>query len=167
MDDVLADTVGKFINIYCREIDPAAVPSQFREKSFHEILEEPVYRRLFEYVYEPGFFADIEVMEGAREITEALAQKYDLFVTSAAMEFRTSFVDKYDWLDRHFPHIPWKNRVFCGDKSILRADIIIDDMPYNLKAFSGDGLLFDAPHNRDDTEYRRVHSWQEIAGILL
>jgi len=167
MDDVLADTTGKFIDLYIREFDPAAIPNDFREKSFHELLEESVYRRLFDFAYEPDFFADIKVMEGAQEVTRALAEKYDLFVTTAAMEFRNSFVDKYDWLDQHFPHIHWRNRVFCGDKSILRADIIIDDMPYNLVAFQGDGLLFDAPHNRDDQQFRRVKSWEEIAQALL
>jgi len=167
MDDVLADTLGKFITIYCREFDPNAVPELFREQSFHEILEKDVYQRLFAYVHEPGFFADIPVMEGAIEATRALAEKYDLYVTTAAMEFRNSFVDKYDWLDQHFPHIPWQNRVFCGDKSILRADYIIDDLPRNLTAFTGEGLLFHAPHNRHDEQYRRVRSWEEITSILL
>ncbi|WP_234733980.1 5' nucleotidase, NT5C type [Tellurirhabdus bombi] len=167
MDDVLADTTGQFITIYCRDFDPSALPQQFRDESFHELLEEKVYRQLSDYVYEPGFFADIPVMEEAQEVTQQLAEKYDLFVTTAAMEFRNSFVDKFDWLDRYFAHIPWQNRVFCGDKSILRADIMIDDLPRNLQSFQGEGLLFHAPHNRDEQGFKRVRSWREIAQILL
>ncbi|GAB3338493.1 5'-3'-deoxyribonucleotidase [Larkinella ripae] len=167
MDDVLADTVGKFIDIYRRDFDTTALPDVFRTESFHEILEEDVSQRLSDYVHEPGFFADIAVMPGAQEFTRALSEKYDLFVTSAAMEFRNSLAEKYDWLDEHFPHIHWKNRVFCGDKSIIRADVMIDDMPYNLVSFEGKGLLFDAPHNRDNSLFQRVHSWEQIAGILL
>lgn len=167
MDDVLADTVGKFIDIYRRDFDTEALPDVFREKSFHELLEKDVSQKLSDYVHEPGFFADIAVMPGAQEITRELAEKYDLFVTSAAMEFRNSLSEKYDWLDQHFPHIHWKNRVFCGDKSILRADVMIDDMPYNLVSFQGKGLLFDAPHNRDNALFQRVLSWEEIAKVLL
>ncbi|RCR68916.1 5' nucleotidase, NT5C type [Larkinella punicea] len=167
MDDVLADTVGKFIAIYRRDFDTTALPTVFRDNSFHELLEKDVYKRLTDYVHEPGFFADILVMPGAIEVTQALSEKYDLFVTSAAMEFRNSLSEKYDWLDQHFPHIHWKNRVFCGDKSILRADIMIDDMPYNLVSFQGKGLLFDAPHNRDNTIFQRVLSWDEVAKELL
>ncbi|MFD1139654.1 5'(3')-deoxyribonucleotidase [Larkinella insperata] len=167
MDDVLADTVGKFIAIYRRDFDTNALPDVFRENSFHEVLEKDISQRLSDYVHQPGFFADIEVMPGAPEITRALAEKYDLFVTSAAMEFRNSLAEKYDWLDRHFPHIHWKNRVFCGDKSIIRADVMIDDMPYNLVSFQGKGLLFDAPHNQDNELFQRVFSWEEIAKVLL
>ncbi|MFC5408356.1 5'(3')-deoxyribonucleotidase [Larkinella bovis] len=167
MDDVLADTVGTFIDIYRRDFDTTALPDVFRENSFHELLEKDISQRLSDYVHEPGFFADIAVMPGAPEITRELSKKYDLFVTSAAMEFRNSLAEKYDWLDRYFPHIPWQNRVFCGDKSIIRADIMIDDMPYNLVSFQGKGLLFDAPHNRDNTLFQRVHSWEQIATILL
>jgi 5'-nucleotidase len=83
------------------------------------------------------------------------------------MEFRNSLAEKYDWLDQYFPHIHWKNRVFCGDKSILRADIMIDDMPYNLVSFQGKGLLFDAPHNRDNTIFQRVLSWEDSVKELL
>ncbi|MGA0558663.1 5' nucleotidase, NT5C type [Larkinella sp. VNQ87] len=167
MDDVLADTVGKFIDIYRRDFDTTVLPTFFRENSFHEILEKDVYQRLADSVHQPGFFTDIAVMEGAQEVTRALSEKYDLYVTSAAMEFRNSLSEKYDWLDEHFPHIHWKNRVFCGDKSIIRADVMIDDMPYNLVSFQGKGLLFDAPHNRDNTLFERVNSWEQVGRILL
>ncbi|RRB07920.1 5'(3')-deoxyribonucleotidase [Larkinella rosea] len=167
MDDVLADTVGKFIDIYRRDFDTEALPTVFREKSFHELLEKDVYKKLADYVHEPSFFTDIAVMPGAQEVTRELSEKYDLFVTSAAMEFRNSLSEKYDWLDEHFPHIHWKNRVFCGDKSIIRADVMIDDMPYNLVSFQGKGLLFDAPHNRENSLFQRVHSWEDVAKALL
>jgi 5'(3')-deoxyribonucleotidase len=54
-----------------------------------------------------------------------------------------------------------------GDKSILNTAYLIDDMPRNLRTFQGKGLLFDALHNRDDQEFQRVKSWQEIAKVLL
>jgi 5'-nucleotidase len=83
------------------------------------------------------------------------------------MEFPNSFLDKYQWLERHFSFIPWRNYVFCGDKSILNADYLIDDNAYNFDGFRGEGLLFDAPHNALETRYRRVHGWQEIGELLL
>ena len=90
-----------------------------------------------------------------------------VFIATAAMEFPNSFLDKYQWLQRHFPFIEWRNFVFCGDKSILNADYLIDDNAYNFDGFRGQGLLFDAPHNALETRYRRVHSWQEVGELLL
>ena len=57
--------------------------------------------------------------------------------------------------------------MFCGDKSILNADYLIDDNAYNFDGFRGEGLLFDAPHNALEMRYRRVRGWQEVADILL
>ena len=37
------------------------------------------------------------------------------------------------WLRRHFPFIAPSNIVFCGDKSIVDADYLIDDRPRHLQ----------------------------------
>jgi len=53
--------------------------------------------------------------------------------------------------------------VFCGNKSILRADFLIDDQPKNLLRFEGQGLLYTAPHNVSATGFVRVDNWLEVA----
>jgi 5'(3')-deoxyribonucleotidase len=53
--------------------------------------------------------------------------------------------------------------VFCGNKSILRADYLIDDQPKNLLHFEGQGLLYSAPHNLTATSFTRVDNWQQVA----
>ncbi len=167
MDDVMADTYGKFADLYLNGKAPRYTMEELREKSFHELLDETEFRLLFKNVYAPGFFSDIAVMEGAQETIARLMERYDVFVATAAMEFPNSLREKYDWLARHFPDIHWRNIIFLGDKSILGADYLIDDLPRNLKTFSGQGLLFSAPHNRDETDYQRVNTWQEVGERLL
>ena len=49
--------------------------------------------------------------------------------------------------------------MFCGDKSIIRADFMIDDSVQNLKAFIGQGIVFTAPHNALDADFPRVTRW--------
>lgn len=167
MDDVMADTHAKFVQLYLEGEMPRFTLEQLKEKSFHELFDEHEYLALSQRVYEPGFFADIEVMEGAQEVIADLMQKYDVFVASAAQEFPNSLREKWDWLQRHFPAITWHNYIFLGDKSVLNTDFLIDDLPRNLRTFQGEGLLFDALHNREDTQFRRVNSWHEIAKVLL
>jgi 5'(3')-deoxyribonucleotidase len=53
--------------------------------------------------------------------------------------------------------------VFCGNKSILRADYLIDDLPRNLERFEGQGILYSAPHNLSVPGYVRVENWHEVA----
>ncbi len=167
MDDVMADTHGKFIELYLQGEMPRYTLEELKEKSFHELFDENEHKAISKWVYEPGFFRDIAVMEGAQDVIAELMQKYDVFVASAAQEFPDSLREKWDWLQEHFPAISWRNYIFMGDKSVLNTAYLIDDLPRNLRTFQGQGLLFDALHNRDDTEFRRVKSWQDVAKILL
>jgi 5'(3')-deoxyribonucleotidase len=78
------------------------------------------------------------------------------------MEYPESFAAKYDWLKTHFPFINELNFVFCGDKSIIHADYLIDDTPKHLDTFVGEGLLFNALHNINAKGYQRVYNWKDI-----
>lgn len=73
------------------------------------------------YPHEKGFFKDLPVIEDSKEIIEALNSRYEVFVVSAAMEFKHSLYDKFEWLDEHFPFISWKRRVFVVIKPLLKA----------------------------------------------
>ena len=54
---------------------------------------------------------------------------------------------KYKWLQQNFPFIPTSQIVFCGDKNIINADVLVDDRSRHFKEFRGTGILFTAPHN--------------------
>ncbi|MGQ4827688.1 5' nucleotidase, NT5C type, partial [Enterococcus faecalis] len=92
-------------------------------------------------------------MEDAQDVLFNLHREHEIFIASAAMEVPMSFTAKYEWMKEHFPFISPMNIVFCGDKSILNADYLIDDSARHFKRFRGQGILFDAPHNHNVTGY--------------
>lgn len=159
MDGVLADTYVKFIDRY------EAVFG--RRPTREELLGRKVYdlegaADIRNAMYEEGFFRDIAVMPGAVEVMRELYDNYEVYIVSTASEFKHSYRDKWEWLEEHFPFISFQRIVFCGNKSIVHGDYMIDDKVSNLTGFNGEGLLFDAPDNHYATEYRRVHNWAEI-----
>ena len=83
------------------------------------------------------------------------------------MEFDLCFTDKFNWLKQHLPFIPWTHIVFCGDKSIIGTEYLIDDAERNLKTFTGTPLVFTAPHNAHLQEYTRFNNWQDVADYFL
>ncbi len=166
-DDVLADTYLKIAQIIVADFGTGLPLEAFYQKPFAEILSNTDRERITKLIHQPGFFADIPLKPHAQEVVRELAKKYDIFVGTAAMEFPDSFRDKYDWLQTHFDFIHWRNIVFCGDKSILTADYLIDDMPKNFVDFEGKAILFDSPHNYQETNYLRVNNWLEIGDLLL
>jgi 5'(3')-deoxyribonucleotidase len=94
-------------------------------------------------------------------------RRYEIFITTAAMDVPCSFTAKFDWLQKHFPFIPTSHVVFCGDKSIVAADYLIDDDTRHFERFRGEGILFTAPHNVNETAFRRVNDWVEVGELFL
>lgn len=119
------------------------------------------------YLKDPTFFRDLEVMQGSQQVIKELTGHYEVFITTNAMEFPTSFTAKYEWLKEHFGFLNEMNFVFCGHKSILNADYLIDDNVRHFKHFNGQGILFSAPHNSKETGYERVNNWQEVKRFFL
>ncbi|WBO84999.1 5' nucleotidase, NT5C type [Hymenobacter yonginensis] len=167
MDEVIADSIARFQEWYAHEFGLEMTLAQLRGKNFHDAVAPEHQSALRGYPNRPGFFKDLPLMADSQRVLRELSQRHELFIASAAMEFPNSFLDKHEWLQQHFSFIPWRNVVFCGDKSILNADFLIDDNAFNFDNFRGEGILFDAPHNALETRYRRVHSWQEIGAIFL
>ncbi len=166
MDDVLADTASKVIRMVNERSG-----KQWRkdEMASPEVWAEFVkdYTPNRQFLWEKGFFADLEPIPMAKEVVAELYKRYEIFIVSAATEFPLSMTEKLDWLAVHFPYIGWEHTVFCGHKHMIRADYIIDDHEKNLTKFEGTGLLFDAVHNQHVEGYLRMHSWQDVANYLL
>jgi len=60
-----------------------------------------------------------------------------------------------------------KQFVFCGRKSVVHGDYMIDDLPHNLETFNGEKLLYTAPHNMQFNHFKRVNGWKEVGEVLL
>ncbi|QNI31281.1 5'-3'-deoxyribonucleotidase [Alloacidobacterium dinghuense] len=167
MDEVLADTLGEHIARYNRDHDEAITRTDLEGKWLWEIVSTDRQERLEGYLRSEDFFEDLEVMADSQGVVKALAEQYEVFIATAAMEFPNSFGPKFRWLRRHFPFLPPTHFVFCGDKGILNADYLIDDQPLHFRRFSGEGILFSAPHNLNVTGYRRVDNWQQVEHLFL
>jgi 5'(3')-deoxyribonucleotidase len=109
------------------------------------------------------FFEVLDVIPDSQPVLQDLSTRFEIFIATQAMAVPNSLGPKYRWLQRHFPFIPPTHYVFCGNKSILRADFLIDDQPRNLTRFEGQGLLYTAPHNLAATGFIRVNNWREVA----
>jgi 5'(3')-deoxyribonucleotidase len=163
MDEVIAEVEPKLKALYEAHTGKPLPTEDYRGKKIYSL---PGVQQLRQKLFEPGFFADLPVMPGSQEQLKWLQQHYDIYIVTAAAEFRNSLAEKHAWLEAHFPFIHWKQMVFCGDKSIIKADYMIDDHPHNLETFQGKGLLFTAYHNVDEGRFERVNNWREVRAFF-
>jgi 5'-nucleotidase len=163
MDEVMADTLAEHLRRYNEAFAEQIVTDDLWGKGLWDVVSVDRQDNLRAIMHAEDFFEDLPVMPDAQEVLHDLAARFEVFVATQAMSVPSSFGPKYRWLLRHFPFLPPTHFVFCGDKSILRADYLIDDMPRNLLRFEGNGILYSAPHNQGIQGFTRVENWCEVA----
>jgi len=164
MDGVIADVEQIFLTRYHQEYGELFTKADLQGKSEATAFPEPGAARKF--VTAPGFFRDIPVMAGAVDAVQKLMETYEVYIVSAAMEFPLSLPEKLEWLSTHFPFVHWRNIIFCGDKSIINTDYMIDDHLKNLDNFKGKTIMFHAFHNVGYNHHVRANNWDEVLGLL-
>ena len=167
MDEVLADALGELIRRYNREFSEHLTVESMWGQWMVNVLPPSRQDRLMAYLQEEDFFEDLDVIPDSQRVLERLSRQNEVFIATAAMEFPKSFGPKYRWLQRHFPFLSPSRYVFCGDKSILHADYLIDDMPRHFDRFQGQGLLFTAAHNARVQGQVRMNNWLQIEKLFF
>src|SRR5580698_1553519 len=163
MDEVMAYTLAEHLRRYNEAFEEEVTPQDLIGKGLWEVTPADRQLQLRAFLDAEDFFEDLALMPDSQHVLKDLSSRFEIFIASQAMVVPNSLGPKYRWLQRHFSYIPPTHYVFCGDKSILRADFLIDDQPRNLQRFEGQGLLYTAPHNLGATGFVRMNNWLEVA----
>jgi 5'(3')-deoxyribonucleotidase len=166
MDEVLVDTFARQLAWFRSEYGYEWTKEMFAGKRLADFAAAEHVLAHEAWLHRGEFFEDLPVMSGSQRVVRDLAERFEIFVATAAMDYPASLAPKYRWLARHFPFVPASHYVFCGDKSILAADFLVDDNAYNFERFAGEGILFSAPHNAHVTDYPRVNGWEDVARLF-
>lgn len=167
MDEVIADTYNAHIDIYNKDFDSNLTREECMGREVWQCVPADRQQSIRNHARTIGFFTELRPIRDSQEVLQALSGKYEIYIASAAMEYPNSLKEKSEWLDQYFPFIHWKKRILCGDKHILKGDVLIDDRSYNLERFDGRALLFTSPHNMGQNSFERVNSWKEVGEKLL
>lgn len=178
LDDVLAldgylNMMNAFFN---RNYVYEDIPGYYCEA----LLNKEELKAYRDYFKNHNVYEYAKVAPFSKEVLKDLISydDYELFICSSYYSeideeiFPNLIPYKCEFLMDNYPFLTSKNFIFANDKSLIDADIRIDDSINNL---GGDGLnlLFSAYHNRDlSDEYLefknviRVNDWLDIKKIL-
>jgi 5'(3')-deoxyribonucleotidase len=167
MDEVMADALGEHLSRYNQHFNEQITVEDLHGKWLWEVVSSDRHEVLEATLRSEDFFEALAVMPESQRVLQRLQMNYEVFIATAAMEVPSSFHQKYRWLAKHFPFIPASHIVYCGDKSILRADYLIDDNPRQLRRFKGEGIIYTSPHNINVKGFKRVNDWLEVEQLFL
>lgn len=167
-DQVLADLLSGWLDKYNQLYNDDLKPDDIKSWRLSDYVKDNCGNYVYKLLEDYDLFRNLPVIEHSQYVVERLNYRHDVYITTSATSIKGSLAAKVEWINEHFPFIPDSNIVLCGDKSIIHADIMIDDGIHNLRKFKGERkLLFDAPHNRNNNEFERVNNWLEIGDLLL
>ena len=136
MDEVLTRFSASCLDLFNTEFNTNYTTEELLGKKLVE-LDARFDDRVDHYLASESFFLDLKVIKDSQEVIQKLSEHYEIYIVTAAMEFPSSLAPKYQWLKQHFSFLNEQNFVFCGDKSIVHADYLIDDTPSHLRTFTG------------------------------
>ncbi len=172
MDGVLADFERGFEEAWQAAYpDLPVVPAAQRR---HPLVQDEYPPELRDHVHAvlhaAGFFRALPPVPGGRVALEALlAMGCDVrLCTTPLLDYRHCVVEKYEWVERELGPV-WLDRlILTRDKTIIRADVLIDDRPQldGADAPTWEHILYDQPYNRADRSKRRL-TWQTWRAVLF
>jgi len=178
MDDVIVDQAG-WMHIINTFLNANYTIDDVNGYYIQDIVPKDKMDEYTKYFITQNTYDYCNLNEGCFEVLEKLNKKYDVYVFSAYV-FRDDLLYsasalkyKFEYLHKNLPFLDPKKFIFTNDKSIVKADIKIDDIPSNLTN-ADTKLLFTCWHNKNinDKELlkkniKRVNSWKDIEKILL
>jgi len=120
--------------------------------------------KIFDILLSKDFFSNLGMQSGADEVMERLCKEHDVYIVTAYTV--TTCIDKVKWIRKYLPFFDIKNVVFCNDKNLINADVLIDDAPHNLESFQNTTICFDMPYNKEAKCDYRAFSWDDINNIF-
>lgn len=166
-DDVLAEYMKtvtyKFNEIHQTNFKPEDCNCWDLEKIFGD--------RIFDIMYEPSIFRNLEPVPHALEVFERLYKSnlFEMFIVTAAHP--ASVEAKYEWIKEHLPFFPLSHVIICSSKYMVKGDFLLDDGMHNIDAFGeygGEPIIFNRPHNLgNESKYNRMSNWLEFEAFIM
>ncbi|MGH0119594.1 UNVERIFIED_CONTAM: hypothetical protein FKN15_056862 [Acipenser sinensis] len=158
MDGVLADFEGGFL------------------KKFRAKFPNDPYEKAITIWESQNFFIELDPLPGAVEAVQQMSrfQNTDVFIcTSPIKMYKHCPYEKYAWVDKHLGSEFLEQIILTRDKTVVSADLLIDDRPDITGAESHptwEHILFSACHNKHQQlnhPVRKLHSWSDNWRALL
>ena len=173
MDGVLCDFDGEFLKRWReRHPDKFYVPLEERTTFYvKQQYPDELKPLVVEIVLEQGFFRDMMPVAGGREaLFEMEEMGLEVFIcTSPLSTYKNCVLEKFEWVDRVLGPGWVKRIVLTKDKTLVKADYLIDDKPdiTGVESMpSWEHIIYDCPYNRH-VNRRRItwENWKDVFGF--
>lgn len=162
MDSVIVDLMSVWFEKYNRDYNDNLSVHSLQSWRTELYVKPECGDKIYDYLDEEGLFRTLQPLPNAIEVLHRLKNHHDIIIVTSSRSH--AFSDKELWVERHLPFIGKTNLIFSHRKELICGDLLFDDAPHNLEAFSGTGrpaVAMDYPYNRH-VAASRVSDWLEF-----
>lgn len=166
MDGVVYDCLGPWTRWLAETHGETITPDQITTWDFHTQVKCGV--KVYDFLDTPGAFLDMQAAPGA---IAAINYAHGLGVRQffvSTIKTRQGAWEKQQAIARDFPYLANDVLITSGSKDLIRADVLVDDGPHNLEAFSLYGLTCKVPYKYNahvETDFVLVQ-WSEYPKLV-
>lgn len=158
MDQVLVDFLQPLINTYNFLYDKEVKKLDFLQWD----LMPYIGKKGINIFYQKGFFINLEPLPFAQHYVEKLFNDGHKIIIATNPPTKHAALEKYQFIEKYFPFIPFQNITMTAYKHLIKADLIIDDCPEYLELFDGVKICMDMPYNKKVKCDLRTDNWKQI-----
>jgi len=168
VDEVCADLLSEWLRRYNsrtnRFHEQRLLPEQITDWDLRQFVPKEDQSMIYSILHDEGLYDSIQPIEGARDAVWLLREQgFRVIFVTACVPGTTEA--KRRWLNAwgFFAKGGLSDKDFCPvtDKSLIRADYLVDDRYENVRDFEGQGILVNRAHNRHISGYDRIDGlWQ-------
>lgn len=134
MDSIIVALTPKWLKMYNQDHNDNVTLEDI--KSWDMAHNVKIGTKIYDYLYTPGFFLDVEPVDGALGAIKWIHDNHNLVIASAPSWPGNSASDKITWLKKHVPWFNKRDLMLGHHKYLLKGDIFIDDSPENIQAYA-------------------------------
>lgn len=165
IDNVLSDFIEKAIDFYRNITGEIISMEDITEYNLYECLPKETADKFMEIFSNEDFNNAYRPIEGSQSGLSYLCDKYNVYLVTASSE--KVFEWKCSFISRYYPFFNTKRIIRVVNKSMLRAEVLVDDDIQQLITSSCERVCLSYPWNVDNNKdiaygIYRCPDWSQI-----
>ena len=170
IDNILNNLAERTIEVYNSSTKKNIQLSDIISYNFYDCLSKEDADGIVSLFKNKSLWDSLKPLEGSQNGLKQLMKKGHRVYLATATD-PINFEWKVAWLQQYLPFISEDNVIRIMDKSLLKADILIDDCLDNLINSFTERVVLDYPWNHNELKdyaygIRRAYDWSDIVNIV-
>ena len=169
VDDTVLNLISSWLDSYNRKFDDNLKEESITEWDISQFVKTEAKNAVYEFIHKPRVFSKAKPVEGALEAINYMRESKSRIIYVTANDPMNV---KFGWLKDHGFIEDEEDLIVAKDKTLIIADMIVDDNFDNVYYFNGMGMLLTKPWNKGFTNsdmrngMGRIKGWSEFMDIM-